>query len=151
MPKRQIPDLIPRESPLARVNREKGYNWTYAQIARATGIDRSAIARLFERQTLTPDFVTVWKLACLFDVPIEEVVDDAWFRDEDVVSPHGARVFLQFELPPREGWDAPDIPYYSNKSLELQRRLAQVISRRRRERTALGLPMPGRGRTGRAS
>src|SRR5689334_4280367 len=89
VPKNPTRELIAHESPLLRINRERGYNWTYTEIARATGIDRSAIARLFERETLTPDFITVWKLARLFDVPIEEVVDDAWFRDEDVLSPHG--------------------------------------------------------------
>jgi transcriptional regulator with XRE-family HTH domain len=134
--------LIPPESPLVRLNREKGYNWTYAQIARAAGMDRAAVARLFERESLSPDFVTVWKLAKLFGVTVEEATDPAWFPDLTVMSPAGVQLAVEFKRPPRETLkvDGPR---------EFLIRLESVTHQLSEERAMLGLPQPGRGRIGR--
>lgn len=134
--------LIPPESPLDRINRERGFGWTYAQIGRFTGIDERAIKRLASRGTLTPDAATIQKLAWLFGVPVEELTDPAWFRSDQVLSPAGVTLAAEHGLPPRETLrdDGPEA---------FRRAFARLASRLRRERQQLGLDEPGRrGRPG---
>lgn len=130
---------LPPESPIDRLNREKGFGWSYAQMARFTGIDERAIKRLASRESLNPDAATVQKLAWLFAVPVEDLIDPAWFRPEDVLSPHGVALAAEHGLPPREALrdDGPE---------KFQRAFARLAGRIRRQRDQLGLADPGRGR-----
>jgi transcriptional regulator with XRE-family HTH domain len=131
---------LPPESPIARLNRETGFGWTYAQLARATGIDARALKRLASRESLNPDAATVQKLAWVFGVPVEELMDPAWFRPEDVLSPHGVALAAEQALKPRETLrdDGPE---------RFRHAFARLAGRIRRERDQLGLGDPGRGRS----
>lgn len=129
--------LIPSESPIDRINRERGFGWSYAQMARFTGVDERAIKRIADRKTLSPDAATIQKLAWLFDVPIEQLVDPAWFRPEDVLSPAGVALASEHGLPPRETLrdEGPE---------RFRRAFARLAGRLRREREQLGITEAGR-------
>lgn len=131
---------LPPESPIDRLNREKGLGWNYAQLARASGIDERALKRLASRESLNPDAATVQKLAWVFGVPVEELIDPAWFRPEDVLSPHGVALAAEHGLPPRETLrdDGPE---------RFRSAFARLAKRLRRQREQLGLGDPGRGRS----
>ena len=97
---------------------------------------------LVEMSASSPDFVTVWKLAKLFDVDVDAVVDPAWFADYTVLSPNGVELAVEMKTPPRETLMDDGSPEFRQKFLFLVKQLEQ-------ERAALDLPEPGRGRIGR--
>ena len=117
------------------MNREKVLNWTYAQIARAVGVDRAAVARLFERDALSPDFVTVWKIAKLYDVEVDEIVDPAWFYDSAVITPRAVELLTELKTPPRETLKSDGPP-------EIRKQLAMLTRELEEERARLGIPDP---------